>query len=55
MNGTDCRGLALLHASNGATLHYDVVVTQWINRPAQTVYFLRTDPRNVETLTLTNA
>lgn len=55
MDGVDCRGSATLNASNGATLHYDLVLTQWVNGPAQKVFFVRTDPRDPETLTLSNA
>ena len=55
MDGVDCRGSATLHASSGATLHYDLVLTQWVNGPAREVFFVRTDPRDPETLTLSNA
>lgn len=55
MNAGECRGSATLNASSGATLHYDLVLTQWINGPAQEVFFVRTDARDPETLTLSNA
>ncbi len=52
MSGTDCTGSAVVSASNGTTFHYDLVLTQWVNGPAGEVFFIQTDPRSVETLTL---
>lgn len=52
MTGTDCSGKAVLFASNGAVLHYDLVPMEWINGPAADVLMVRTDLHHAESVDL---